>query len=165
MTRNKKIIIPAVALAILLGAGAYGINGSYANEDSSRKSIVDKLVSKFNLNKDDVQKLFNEERETMQKEMEERFAVILNEAVASGKLTEAQKTLIIDKKAEIKANFQANKDKFKNQDRKEMQAQMKSERESLEKWANDNGIDMKYLIKINGRNGERGGKYRPNINR
>ncbi|MFA6183960.1 MAG: hypothetical protein WC682_02555 [Parcubacteria group bacterium] len=150
MIKDKKIIIPAVALAILMGVGAYGIGNIYASEDNDPKSIVEKIADKFNLSKDDVQKVFDEDRSVRVKEMETRFENMLNKAVSDGKLTEAQKKIILDKKAEIRSGFESNRENMRNLSREEMESKIKSERESLEKWASDNGIDMQYLMGMGG---------------
>jgi polyhydroxyalkanoate synthesis regulator phasin len=162
MIRNKKIMIPAMALLILLGAGALGINSLYASEDNPRSSLIEKIAQKFNLNKDEVQKVFDEEREERVTAMEERFAKILDEAVAKGELTEAQKSLIIAKRAEMKSDFESKRDENKDLSREEMQTKIKAERESLEKWASDNGINVKYLMGMGGfGRGGHGGPYGP----
>lgn len=160
MKKNKRIVIPAVALSILLGAGALGIGSLYASEDNPQNSIIEKIAQKFNLNKDEVQKVFDEEREERVKVMQERFAKILDEAVDKGELTEAQKNLIIAKKAEIKGNIEAKRDENMDLSREEMQTKMKAQKEELEKWASDNGIDMKYLMGMGGfgRGGHGGGR-------
>jgi len=168
MKKNKKIIIPVIALSILLGAGAYGIGNIYASEDNSQNSIIEKIAQKFNLNKDDVQKVFEEDRDARAKERETQFTTMLDEAVSKGELTEAQKSLILAKREELKKEREANMSEMKNNGEKpakpseeEMEnkkEEMKTEKEALEKWASDNGIDIKYLMGLGspGRGGHGG---------
>lgn len=150
MKKKKNIIIPVIAIAILLGTGTYGINNIYASEDSPQNSIVEKLVAKFNLNRDDVQKVFDEDKEDRGKEMESKFNSMLDAAISKGELTESKKSLILEKRDEFKNSFEFKGDENKGLSRDEIQAKMKTKRESLEKWANDNKIDMKYLIWLGG---------------
>lgn len=165
MKKNKKIIIPVVALSILMGVGAYGIGNIYASEDDGnglKNSLVEKIAQRFNLNKDEVQKVFDENREERKSQMEERFSRVLDEAVSNGDLTEAQKNLILAKREEMQKERESRMNKRKNdgerpnkEDMKNIQQERKAEREALEKWATDNGIDLKYLMGL-GRGGHGG---------
>ena len=159
MKKNKKIIIPVIALSILLGAGAYGVGGAYASESDSnfRNSLIEKIAQKFNLNKDEVEKVFKEDREERRTQMEERFNQRLNEAVSNGELTEAQKSLILAKREELQKEREAKitekRNKGERPSKEEMETrhqEMKTQREALEKWASDNGIDLKYLMGLGG---------------
>ncbi|MFZ2154245.1 MAG: hypothetical protein WAV16_03375 [Candidatus Moraniibacteriota bacterium] len=150
MQKNKKIIIPIVALSVLLGSGVWGINNIYANEDNPQNSIIEKIAQKFNLNKDEVQKVFDEERGEREKKMEENFNARLDEAISKGNLTEAKKALILEKRAQLQSEFQSNREANKNLSHEDREAKFKANREALEKWATDNGIDIKYLMGMGG---------------
>lgn len=146
MTNNKKIIIPALMLTILLGAGAYGATKVNAEESFSKTSLVEKIAQKFNLNKDEVQKVFDEERGERQKNRQAEFEKKLNEAVSKGELTNEKKELILKKREELLAKMESNRDKIKDMTKEERKTQFESHRTELEKWATDNGIDLKYLM-------------------
>lgn len=158
MKKNKKIIIPVIALSILMGVGAYGVGNSFASEDENpRNSLIEKIAQKFNLNKDEVQKVFEEDREERKTQLEERFNQMLDEAVSKGDLTEAQKNLILAKRAEMQKEREAQMSERRNkgerpskEEMKSNQEERKAEREALEKWASDNGIDIKYLMGLGG---------------
>lgn len=158
MKKNKKIIIPVIALSILMGAGAYGVGNIYASENRDLKnSLVEKIAQKFNLNKDEVQKVFEEDRAERKSQMEEKFNRILDEAVNKGDLTEAQKNLILAKREELQNEKEVKMAEKKNKGEKPSEEEMKAmhekreaEKEALEKWASDNGIDLKYLMGLGG---------------
>ncbi|MDY0143505.1 MAG: hypothetical protein RBR97_16590 [Bacteroidales bacterium] len=158
MKKNKKIIIPVIALSILMGVGAYGVGSIYASEDNSLKnSLIEKIAQKFNLNKDDVQKVFDEDREEKKTQMEEKFNQMLDEAVSNGDLTAEQKSLILAKREEMQKERETQMSERKNdgerpskEEMETMQEERKTEREALEKWASDNGIDLKYLMGLGG---------------
>lgn len=156
MEQNRRYFIPSLVLLTALGTGVYGMSGADAQGGEAQSSIVEKIAEKFNLSKDDVQKVFEEERIARQKTRQENFEKRLSEAVARGELTETQKNLIIAKKAEMEKEMEARKvqqedfGKLTDAERKakmeEREAEMKKHREEMQAWAEENGIDMKYLI-------------------
>ena len=162
--KKNKAIIPVVALAILLGAGAYGVNNIYAADDEQRSSLVDKLVEKFNLNKEDVEAVFKENREERKQEMEDRYNSMLDEAIENGEITEDQKNLILEKRAELEKEREANREKMKDnngekpsdEEMEAMKEERDAERKALESWAEEKGIDVKYLMGMDGHGGKGG---------
>lgn len=142
--------------ASLLGGGAFALNASAATSSTDRAdSLASKIASKFNLNKDDVKKVLDEDRAAnqaeRQKEMLTRAEERLTQAVKDGKLTEAQKTKILDK---IKSE-QSFMDSLKDKTQAERKTAMDQHRTELQQWAKDNGIDEKYVMM--GGPGGRGG--------
>jgi hypothetical protein len=125
--RNKNVLL---AGATVLAFGVTSLTGmslaSAAATTSSGDSLVDKIASKFNLKKDDVQKVFDEDKTTREAERQKDFSDRLQKKVDSGDITAAQKTLI--------------ENKFK-----ELQTKRDTEQKDLKKWASDNKIDLKYL--------------------
>jgi hypothetical protein len=125
--RNKNVLL---AGATVLAFGVTSLTGmslaSAATTTSSGDSLVDKIASKFNLKKDDVQKVFDEDKTTREAERQKDFSDRLQKKVDNGDITAAQKTLI--------------ENKFK-----ELQTKRDTEQKDLKKWASDNKIDLKYL--------------------
>ncbi len=144
--KNKKLIFPVMALAVLAGGLLTVTNASAADSSNPHDAIVQKIADKFGLNKDEVQKVFDEERSARQAEMQKKQEEKLNQLVKDSKITEAQKTLIINKQKELKEKHEANKDSFKNKTPEEMKTQMEKEKTDLEAWAKENGIDINYLM-------------------
>lgn len=150
MTKNKKIAVSTLVVAIVLGAGVYGINQTMAQGMNGGSTLIDKLVAKFNLNKDEVTKVFdenrNEQRQVMDAERKTRQETSLNAAVEKGELTAEKKQLVLNKLSELEKERTANRTAHQNLSVEERKAQMTSHRAEIEKWASDNGIDIKYLV-------------------
>lgn len=164
MIKNKKITISMLVFSVILGGIFYGVDQTSAQENGIRDSLIEKLVSKFNLNKDEVTKVFNEEREARRAvndtERQKRLEEKLNLAVTNGKLTNDQKQLILNKMAELEKERIANREAHANLSFEERKNEMNKHRTELEKWASDNGIDLEYLMVGFGRGmgGERMGQ-------
>ncbi len=134
MKVNKKLFVAGVVTAV--SAGSFlGVNAASAATSNDGSSIVDKLVSKFNLNRDEVQAVFDEQHDEMEAERAQEMSDRLQEKVDSGDITAEQKTLIENKLAEQKTAREA-------------------ERSELEAWATENNIDAKYLMGGRGHHGD-----------
>lgn len=130
-----------------------------ARQDEGRRgwgleSLIAKLVERFGLNQDEVEAVFEEVKEEKRTEISQRYEERLDEAVASGELTEEQKTLILQKRDELRAE----KEQYKDQDltNEEKQALREQHKQEIEQWAADNGIDTQYLMGPKGGQGPRG---------
>lgn len=184
----KKSLVVAGAVASVGLASVTGIGMASAATNSSGGNLVDKIAQTFNLNKDDVQKVFDEDKVARQAERTAEMSERLQDAVDDGKITAAQKTLIESKMKEQQAARQAEADSLKEwadgqgismqylmggmrhgddnrlQDavddgkitaeqkstieakQDELEEKRQSDREALEQWAEDNGIDKRYLM-------------------
>ena len=164
MTKNKKIAVSMLVFSVILGGTVYGVNQTSAQENGMHDSLIEKLVAKFNLNKDEVTQVFTEERGARraandverQKRLEEKLTL----AVTSGEITNEQKQLILNKMAELQKERTANREAHANLSAEERKTEMDEHKAELEKWASDNGIDLKYLMAGLGRGmgGERMGQ-------
>ena len=115
----------------LVGAGLISTSAvSAQTNESPFKSLITRIAEKFNLKTEDVQTVFDEHRQERQSQMKAGFEEKLSALVKEGKLTEAQKKLIMDKKTELMNK----KEDLRQQHRAE-----------LEKWAKDNNIDLNLL--------------------
>jgi len=132
MAVQNKVIIGAVsALTVLLIGGAS--MSAFAQGHNSDGSLVDKVASKFNLNKQDVQAVFDEERQAHQQEQKANKSADLQSKVDDGTITADQKAAI-EKKLE------------------EMHTSREQSKTALEDWAKQNNIDVKYVM-MGGRGG------------
>lgn len=147
----KKSLLVAGAVTTMTAAGITGMGVASAAtsgagpDGDSKSSLVDKLASKFNLNKDDVQAVFDEERAERQAKHGLKIEERLTQAVADGKITEDQKDKILAKMKELKAQRESNRDKFMDMTDDERHEAIKSEAESLKTWADENDIPMEYV--------------------
>lgn len=144
MNKKNKLILTGVVTAAVMGVipfskTAFAQGGVQNIKDSD---LVSKIASKFNLNQSDVQAVFDEERTAMQAERQKTFEENLSADVTAGKITEAQKQLIIEHQAANQTKMEEIRQMTDDTARK---AAMDALREEDQKWASDNSIDMHYL--------------------
>jgi Asp-tRNA(Asn)/Glu-tRNA(Gln) amidotransferase B subunit len=141
MTKTKIIGLTAVAMivtGITAVAGVVGITKISAAINSGEvPTIITNLASRFNLNASDIQKVFDDTK-TQQEDAR------LTQLVTDGKITEAQKKLIVDKRVEFEAAVEGI-------DNKQMTATeradaLKALRDEIVKWADENKIDERYVM-------------------
>jgi hypothetical protein len=145
----KKALLAAGAITTLSLAGVVGVNNVSANNGSNEvgiSNLVSKIAEKFNLNEEEVQAVFNEEREARQAEHQQKLEERLAQAVEDGNITEDQKSAILEKLAELHDEHESLKD-LGPEERRDA---MKDKREELKQWANDNDIPLRYLVPFGG---------------
>ena len=147
MTRLKKGLMTAAAVAVV---GAAGLTATHAvsaatGDNTDQTSIVDKIATKFGLNKDDVQKVFDEDHAVHDAEREAKLSERLQALVDKGVITADQKTKIEAKLKELQTTRESEKDSFKSLSQDERKAKMDANKAALEQWAKDNGIDLSKL--------------------
>lgn len=149
---NKKVIIPVAAFAALVAiSGMIGV--SKANDSEKQETLIQKITEKFNLNQGEVEDVFNQHREERHQQRQTEFEEKLNQAVADGKISEEQKNLILNKREEL----QGQRESFRDLSPEERKVKKTEHREELEKWAEENNIDIKEFMlmgKNKGLNGE-----------
>jgi len=146
----KKSLLVAGAVAAVGVTGVTGLGVASAATGSSAEpremsSLVDKLVEKFNLNRGEVEAVFEDQRAEREAAMQQRVEERLNKAVSEGKLTEEQKGKILAKLAEIRAEHKDNHEALKDMTKEERRAHGEQQRKALEAWADENNIPMEYL--------------------
>lgn len=152
---RKSIIIPALAITIV-GTGVLASNKIFAQSTvtaNPMSTVVQKIADKFGLNTTDVQAVFDQDRTDRQAEMETKYENQLTQFVTDGKITEAQKQLILSKHKELEAARQTERQRMEGMTDDERKAameanrtKMETERSALEEWASQNGIDMQYIM-------------------
>ena len=141
----------AVASVGLAGIGTIGVASAATDTTSDpQNSIIEKIASKFNLNKDEVKKVFDDEHAARHKERQARVKTELAQLVKDGKLTQEQADKIIAKSAELKAERDANREAIKDKTEAERKTIMDTKRDELKKWLSDNGIDESYIRYVAG---------------
>jgi hypothetical protein len=141
MTKNQILGLTAVALVVVTltaVAGVVGITQVGALINSGKvPSIITNLAEKFNLKESDVQKVFEDTRTEQEDER-------LSQLVTDGKITEAQKTLITAKRAEIETKVEEiNSKQMTTTERADA---LKALMDDVEKWAEDNDIEERFLM-------------------
>jgi polyhydroxyalkanoate synthesis regulator phasin len=149
----KKTVLAVGTVAVFgLGVGvplAVSTIGAEAESSKPQDSLVDKIATKFNLNKDEVKKVFDEERGNRQADREEHFKERLNSLVADNKLTQDQANQIEAKHNEVTQL----RDQLKDKTKEERKAALDQKRDEIKQWAKDNGIDEQLIVFGVGRNG------------
>ena len=155
---RKNILIPVLTLLVV---GGSVLSVGYVNaqgEENPASTLVTKISQKFNLNESEVQAVFDEARDEKKTEMKSNFENRLNQAVADGKITESQKTVIMEKFGNPSENKVGRED-FKNMTMEERKTKMEGKRTEMENWATQNGISSDVLKDVLG--GNRGIKGAP----
>jgi len=134
------LVVPLLALGIFGGA-MYAVAASDTAKPNRLSGLVSAIAQRFNLNVQDVQKVFDDHRAQGRATMEQKFIDRINALVAAGTLTQGQANNIFSKKTELetfKASLQGNT-------KAEIKVAIKAQLESLEQWAKDNNIPLKEL--------------------
>lgn len=164
-TMKKQLAIAGLVAGITTAGIATAGIASAATDTSSNSthpmsSLVDAIASKFNLDKSEVQAVFDEQKTKMETEREAKVKEEVAQLVTDGKLTQAQADAINAKRAELQKEREANRDAATSKTRQEMKTEMDAKRTELKQWAKDNGISTEYLRYVMGGPG-RGGHGGP----
>lgn len=147
------------AVTAISAAGLTGVQIANAATDTSSSpmsSLVDAVASKFNLNKAEVQAVFDEQHEKMHAEREADLKEKVAQLVTDGKLTQAQANALNAKRAELQAEREANRESFKDMTRDERKAAIQEKKETLTTWLDEQGIDQEYAYLLMGGRGGHG---------
>jgi len=148
MNVSKKMLFTGAAVTVmgLAGSGAALVHAdSTSSTTNGQTSLVDKIASTFGLDKSKVQAVFDQNRQEHEAAQTTKVTAELDKLVSSGKITSAQEKLILDKRAELQKERDANRDSMQSKTPAERKAAMQAERTSLEQWAKDNNISTSYL--------------------
>ncbi len=144
----------------LAGLSTAGIVAAQSDGSSTHRmdSLVTAIADKFNLNKDEVQQVFDDQRAAMEQQRESEVEDAVAQLVADEKLTQEQADKLLAKRAEVQKERDANREEAQTKTRSEMRSEMDSHMTELRQWAKDNGIDTKYLrYVVGGPGGHHGG--------
>ena len=128
---SKKLLISLLILGTVISLGAYGVGSIRANENGVANPVTSRLAETFNLKEDDVEAVFDAVHEERRQEMMDAREERLNEAVSDCVITEAQKTALLDRW-------------------EEMQNKREQERQELQNWFEQEGIDPTKLAPYGG---------------
>lgn len=149
---KSKIVIPVLALVVtssLLITTPTTVHAQTTNNNNSFSELVQMIAQKFNLDQAQVQGVFDQYKTQHQIKKIDNWNSKLDQDIKDGKITQAQKQLIISKRQEL----QNNRPDFKNLTSDQKKAAVKQQKTDLENWAKQNNIDIKYLIGRNMRSG------------
>ena len=155
---NKKILISAFTVVVIGSTFAFpsstqafwpfdGIfkNGEERDQAQNRfPYIIQKIIDKFGLNADEVEDVMNEAKNERQTQIQQKQEEYLQKAVDDEKITEEQKSLILEKHQEMAQNKE-NWQELTPEERKNKMTQWKAD---MQNWTEENGIDLKTLAPI-----------------
>jgi uncharacterized membrane protein YhiD involved in acid resistance len=136
MISNKKLLI-ASAITSLAGAGIItsSVMAASNTTTSDSSSLVQKIADTFHLNKADVQKVFDQNRQDRQAQHEQKLKDHLDQLVKNGTITQDQEDKIIAKLKELKQNLKSENHQDRRQNRDDFRTQ-------IQQWLKDNGINI-----------------------
>lgn len=135
MSTKKTLLMSAAATTVGVAMFA-GVASAQTPSASGEQSLADKIAQRFNLDKNEVQKVFEEDKQAHQAKRQQKLEERLNKAVEEGKITADQKTAILNKLQEFHDYMKSLEDKTR-EERKEL---MKAKHEELRKWAEEQGL-------------------------
>lgn len=144
-----------LTVALLVGGGAYSVKAA-STQGTHMSNLVQKIAQKFGVPQADVQAVFDANKQEHMQQMQVRADQRLTDLATAGKITPAQKDLIVAKQKELQAKHQANFEAMKGKTPAEHKAAMDAQRTELEAWAKTNGIDLRYLMPFGGKGGRNG---------
>ena len=136
----------ASGVTTLGAASIMGVSTVSAATQSGQtgQTLADRLATTFHLKKSDVQKVIDEDRQAHQADMQKQLENRLAQAVKDGKITSAQKTLILNKLSELQKAHEANKNT--NMTDAQRKAAMDKEIADLKAWAKANNIPTNLVM-------------------
>ncbi len=135
--------VATIGIASLGSAGLVSAATS-SNADNPKQSLIDSIASKFNLNKDEVKKVFDENHAAREAEYKQKITDRLAQAVKDGKLTQEQADKLTAKLKEMHDAREANRDSMKDASKEERRASRQSERDAFKQWLRDNSIPEEF---------------------
>lgn len=153
----KKQVMVAVMTIMLAVIGGFQATQAFAEDTNAENPLVRKLAGKFGLKQDEVQAVFDAVQTERMQQRETQYTTYLTKLVTDGKITEAQKQLLLEKRKEMSAD-RPDKSAMQSMTPEERRAQMDAKKQEMDTWANENGIDTQYLMGPKGGGGHgRGG--------
>jgi hypothetical protein len=154
---KNKFKLGIIALAIVAATGVAGVSAFAQTANTEYKTFVQSLAQKLGISEDKVNTAVTEIHNERHQEMLQKYEEKLSTAVKNGEITEAQKTLILEKGKQLEEDREAHKESMKDKTPEERRTEMEQKRTELEAWAKENNIDMKYLRFGFGGRGHKGG--------
>lgn len=146
----KKPLIAAAAVTTISLAGLGGVGAASAMSGNSddmeymkSSSMVDRMSERFNLDKNEVRAMFEQELKAEQDDSRAELATKLDAAVESGDVTREQADHILDVNAKIDAMLRTGSSDGELSS--DTRADLKSEVKGLNNWGEEEDIDDELL--------------------
>ena len=157
MNMSKTLTTVGVGAAIVAGSmmAVTAASAHYGGDNSER---VAEFAERFELEESEVQAYFDEKHEARQQERETARAEHMAGLVEAGTLPQEQADALSAKHEELRAAVQSLKES--DASREEMKSQMEENRDAMQAWAEEQGINLDDVRPEKGeghRKGPRGG--------
>lgn len=157
MKQVKKGLLVGASVATV-GMSSFGMAAAATSSSTNPdNSLVSKIASKFNLDKSEVQAVFDENHQERMQEMKTKRAEALKQAVTDGKLTQKQADHITAVWKQIDSLMG---DKRPDQQSSATRKAIKTKMDNLRTWAKNQGIDLSSIEGLGGPRGGHGGHGR-----
>jgi hypothetical protein len=154
-----KSLITLIAAVAFISTSMVGTSSVFARESDVQNdpmhTLVQKLAQKFKVDESEIQTVFDQVHEQKRSEMQKKFEDRLSQLVTEGKITEAQKQLLLSKQKELQQMRTTMLD-MTPEERKVQKQQLQTE---LKEWAEQNDIDLHYLMPFGWHKGGGFGKH------
>ena len=142
MQINKKTILLGSLSAAILGLATIGIASATSSALNPMDDLVTAIATKFNLNKADVQQVFDQHKQQMFLHKQQRFAERLAQAVKDGRLTQQQADAITAKQKEMEEFHKS----LEGKTPEEIKAALQTQMQNMQQWATENNIPKEFLL-------------------
>ena len=142
MKLSKGMLAAGIVTTVAAGS-IVGTSVASAHSGNGSGNVIDKLVERFSLNRDDVQAVFEEVRDEHQADMQAQRDEQLSELVQNGTLTQTQADALKAKQQEM--HEYRNELRDQNLSREQLRTQLQEQRESFRAWADEQGIDLQAI--------------------
>lgn len=140
---KRQVIITSLVLGAAAAGSLLAVSQTQAHGiDAGFGDFAAKFAQRFNLNEADVQAFMEEQRAEGMVDMQLKMEEHLDQAVADGKITAEQKTAIVAKHEEMKANME----EIKSLPQAERKEALDQQREEMKAWAEANGLKDTFFL-------------------
>ena len=140
---SRKIVIPMAAVAVI-AAGVFGVAqvSAAGSNTSGQNNLAQKIADTFHLDKNKVQAVIDQNRQDNQVARETKYETRLSQGITDGKLTAAQKALVLSEHQILASKFQTAMMGASASRRTGLQ----NIRTEAQDWAKANSIAVSWLI-------------------
>lgn len=161
---QKKVLLASLGV-VAIGSTFFGVGIAGAQGTTgTNPSIVQRIAERFNLNQDEVQEVFDEQKSELHAQKRTELESRLNQAVTNGTITHAQRQAILSKLGEMESSQSADKARLHSISPEQHQQSIQQKRTELASWAQQNGLSLQTIQELVGHGGKGFGWYGGAVN-
>lgn len=151
MIQKKHLLSTALVLTIGSVLFTSSVSAHGRGFGMNQESIIERFAQAFGKTNEEVSAVFDTLHQEHMTEMQEQLAERLTSLVEAGTITEEQKTLLIEKHAQMQEQREAEKETLGSMTWEERRREGDEHRDEMEAWAEENGIDLSLIHMQGGR--------------